>query len=205
MKMILLILFSLALFSFAQTKPQGMAQSQSQTLKNLQKAYQAEANATRKYEIFAKKAAEEKYAQVAELFRAISKSESIHMANHKAAIQKMGGKPAEVVYDKVEVRSTRENLRGPIGGEKKETEALYPAFVKTAKQENANQAVNSFTYAMEAEAQHEKLFEEALAQLGKNQPADYYVSNVTGSTIKVQPGGKAPQGTLPNEKFQKVE
>lgn len=203
--MILLVFFSLALFSFVQTQSQTKSQTQSQTLKNLQQAYQAEANASRKYEMFAKKAAEEKYDQVARLFRAISKSESIHMANHKAAIQKMGGKPAEIVYDKVEVLTTRENLRGPIGGEKKETEDLYPAFVETAKRENAAQAANSFTYAMEAEAQHEKLFEEALAQLGNNQPADYYVSNMTGSTIKVQPGVSAPKGALPNEKFQKVE
>lgn len=197
MKNILLLIACILCLSFIQAAKQ--------TLDNLQATYQAEANASRKYELFAKKAAEENYAQVAKLFRAVSKSESIHMANHKAAIQKMGGTPAKVVYEKVNVLTTRENLRGPIGGEKKETEDLYPKFVEVAKKEKASQAVTSFNYALQAEAQHEKLYEEALANLGKNAPADYYVSNISGSTIKVKPGGAAPKATLANEKFELVK
>ena len=197
MKNILLLMACALCLSFIQTAKQTAA--------NLQAAYQAEANASRKYELFAKKAAEEKYDQVAKLFRAISRSESIHMANHKAAIQKMGGTPAKVVYEKVTVLSTRENLRGPIGGEKKETEDLYPKFVETAKKENATQAVTSFTYAMQAEAQHEKLFKDALENLGKNAPADYYVSDISGATFKVKPGDPAPKATMANEKFELVK
>jgi rubrerythrin len=164
----------------------AQSQKQSQTLDNLQKAYQAEANASRRYEMFAKKAHE----QIAKLFRAVSKSESVHMQNHRRAIQAKGGTPAKIVYKEVEVKTTRDNLKEPIEGEKQETESLYPEFVKIAKQEKATQAEKSFTYAMQAEAQHEKLFKDALKNIGKNKRQDYYVTSLTGSTIAADPGSR---------------
>lgn len=97
------------------------------------------------------------------------------------------------------------NLEEPIKGEKRETESLYPEFVRIAKQEKATQAENSFTYAMQAEAQHEKLFEDALKNFGRNKKQDYYVSTLTGSTIAVDPGKPAPKPTHQGEKFTKVE
>lgn len=196
--MLLFVLF-ISAFAFAQS------QKHHRTLDNLQKAYQAEANATRRYEMFAKKAAEENHKQIAKLFRAISKSESVHMHNHAQAIKAMGGKPAEVRYEEVEVKTTKDNLNKPIEGEKQETESLYPEFVKIARQEKVPQAERSFTYAMEAEAQHEKLFENALQHFGKDKAQDYYVSSLTGSTIAVNPGGAAPKATHKGEKFMKVD
>lgn len=82
-----IFIFILLLGSFA------FLQKQNQSLENLQKAYQAEANASRRYEMFAKKATEENHEQIAKLFRAVSKSESVHMQNHKKAIEAMGGTP----------------------------------------------------------------------------------------------------------------
>jgi rubrerythrin len=181
------------------------SQKHSHTLDNLQQAYQAEANATRRYEMFAKKAAEENHEPIARLFRAVAKSESVHMKNHKEAIQAMGGTPAEVKYEKVEVKTTRDNLDVPIEGEKQETESLYPEFVKIAKQEKAPQAERSFMYAMQAEAQHEKLFKDALDYIGKNKKQDYYVSSLTGATIAVDPGKPAPKPKHQGEKFMKVD
>lgn len=195
---ILLFVLFLSEFIYAQSQKQG------KTLDNLQQAYQAEANASRRYEMFAKKAAEENHVQIANLFQAVSKSESVHMQNHKRAIEAMGGMPAKIKYEKVEVETTRDNLKEPIEGEKQETESLYPEFVKIAKQEKAQQAEKSFTYAMQAEAQHEKLFEDALKHIGKNKKQDYYVSSITGSTIAIDPGKPAPKPTLKGEKFMKV-
>ncbi len=177
----------------------GHCQSQtSQTLDNLQKAYQAEANATRRYGMFAQKAEEENYDQVAKLFRAVSKSESIHMQNHKRVIENLGGTPEEIVYEDVDVKTTKENLVEPIEGEKQETEALYPSFVKTAKKEKLKDAAKSFTYAMQAEAQHEKLFKDALKNLGNNKEKTYYVSNISGATMALDPDKPSP-----NPKYSK--
>ncbi|TPE43385.1 rubrerythrin family protein [Pontibacter mangrovi] len=201
MKMLTIFLVALLLIGLAFAQPQ----QQSQTLDNLQKAYQAEANAARRYELFASKAAEENHEQVAKLFRAVSQSETVHMQNHRQAIEAMGGTPAEIAYEEVEVETTHDNLEEPIEGEKQETESLYPEFVKIAKQEKAAQAEKSFTYAMQAEAQHEKLFKDALKHLGQNKAKDYYVSSVTGSTIAIDPGEQAPKPEHEGEEFRKIE
>ncbi|WP_161888278.1 rubrerythrin family protein [Pontibacter russatus] len=201
MKILSILLVVLLLGSLACAQ----SQKHSQTLDNLQKAYQAEANASRRYEMFAKKAAEENHKQIAHLFQAVSRSESVHMQNHKRAIEAMGGTPAKIKYEEVEVETTRDNLEEPIKGEKQETEALYPEFVKIAKQEKASQAEKSFTYAMQAEAQHEELFKDALKNLGKNKKQDYYVSSLTGSTIATDPGKPAPKPEHKGEEFMRIE
>lgn len=180
--------------SFANNKPE-------ETIQNLQKAYQAEANAAYRYQLYAVAASKEGYEQVAKLFRAVSESETIHMKNHKEALEELGANPEKIRYKKVEVGSTEENLRGPIEGEKNETESLYPEFIKTAKAEHAKPAVRSFTYAKRAESEHEKLFKKALKNLGENEPADYYVSNVTGEVIEESPSASAPQPSLENESY----
>ncbi|NDK55568.1 ferritin family protein [Pontibacter fetidus] len=84
------------------------SQQATQTLTNLEKAYQAESNATRRYEMFAQKASEENQEQIAKLFKAVSKSEAIHAQNHKRAIEALGGTPGEIVYEDVSVETTRQ-------------------------------------------------------------------------------------------------
>lgn len=192
------ILISLAIASVFSTQ-----QKPEKSISNLEKAYQAEANASRKYEKYEKKATEEGYDQAAKLFRAISKSESIHMKNHAEALTKLGAQPEKIIYKDVTVKTTKENLKEPLKAEKNETDRLYPKFIQEAAKENAEPAEKSFRYAMNAEAQHEKLLKEALNKLGKNKSVDYYVSTVTGETIEEAPSAGEPMAKLPKEKYIK--
>lgn len=169
------------------------ADSTNQTLTNLNTALRSESNAAHRYELFAIKAEEEGYHQVAKLFRAVSMSESIHLNNHKAAILSMDGTPDAVNFASVNVRTTRENLEGPVKGETFETDVLYPAFIKQAEKDQAPMAATSFDYAQQAEAQHEKLFDSALKELGKNPVSDYCISPISGSTLEVPVGKPCPQ------------
>ena len=52
---------------------------------NLKEAFAGESQANRKYLAFAKKAEEEGYSQVAELFRAAAEAETVHAHNHLRA------------------------------------------------------------------------------------------------------------------------
>lgn len=158
------------------------------TIQNLEKALQGEVSASHRYELFGSRADEEGYRQVAELFRAAAKSESIHAANHKLAISELGGTVPSVSPEQVVVRSTKENLEVPIKGEKGEAERMYPRFIQQAKKDGADIAVRSFTYAKDAEAQHLKLFEAAFKDLGRNPDQDFYVQKGTGATIGVPKG-----------------
>lgn len=169
------------------------------TMTNLNKAFKGESNASHRYELFAQKADKEGYKQIAKLFRAVSMAESIHRNNHKAAILSLGGKPEVVNYDSVTVGSTKENLQAPLKGETYEKDVMYPTFIKQAKADEIPDAVKTFTFSENAEKQHEKLFEDALNNLGKNKPVDYCVSRISGATYAVNPNAKCPSGKCGNE------
>jgi rubrerythrin len=154
-----------------------------QTIKNLSAAIEGEANASHRYALFARRADEEGYAQVAKLFRAAALAESIHQRNHENVLRDLGVEPERPKLADVKVGTTRENLEVPIKGESKEQEEMYPAMVKQALREDVPEAVTSFTYALNTEGEHARLFRDALAQLGHNRPVDYYVGETSGDTV----------------------
>jgi len=177
---------------------------QNKTMSNLNAALRGEANASYRYELFAKKADEEGYTQVAKLFKAISMSESIHRNNHKAALLSLGGMPEVINFAKVSVQSTRQNLEGPVQGEAFEKDVLYPDFIRQAKKDNALIAVKSFEYAKNSEIQHDKLFENALKNLGHNKVVDYCISPVSGATIEIPVKQSCPRETVQTRTFLRV-
>lgn len=164
------------------------------TIDNLNSALKGETNANHKYELFAQKADEEGYKQIAKLFRAVSMAESIHRNNHKAVILGLGGKPGIIDYDLVKIGSTKDNLQTPIKGEAYEQDVMYPKFINKATVDKLPSAIKTFTYAQNAEKQHEKLFQEALNNLGENTPVDYCVSRISGATYATALTSKCPQG-----------
>ena len=164
------------------------------TIDNLNFAYKGETNANHTYELLAKKADEDGYKQIAKLFRAVSMAESIHRNNHKAVILGLGGTPDIIDYDVVQVKSTKENLQLSIKDETHEKDVMYPEFIKQAQIDKLPDAVQTFSFAGNAEAQHEKLYEDALKNLGNNKPVDYCVSRVSGATYAITPNSKCPCG-----------
>ncbi|MEN6626396.1 MAG: rubrerythrin family protein [Candidatus Sumerlaeia bacterium] len=177
------------------------------TLDNLQAAYAGESNASARYVAFAKKADAEGYGRVAGLFRAAARSESIHAANHAAAIKKLGAAPGvvggkELVIDPGEIKSTRENLQAAIDGETYEFTAMYPAFLKKARADKDTAAVRTLNWARQVEADHAKLYQEALANLeGWKAPGQFYVCTVCGNTVAKVDFEKCPVCDKPKEKY----
>jgi rubrerythrin len=158
------------------------------TVRNLEVAIQGEANAANRYQLFSHKAEQEGYDQVAKLFRAASQAESIHRENHQMALLALGGPSVKVNLEPVKVANTQDNLEGPIKGEAKEQATMYPRFIRDAEKEDVPQAVRTFTFARDTEAEHERLFKRALAQLGHNPSEDYYVSKISGYTVAIPSG-----------------
>jgi rubrerythrin len=181
----------------------GTMQAPEKTLSNLERAIELEANASRRYEMYAKKAADEGYLQEVKLFKAIAKSDSIQMENHKYALIQLGGEPKEIDYKDVTVKSTRENIKEPIKSERKAVDKMYPEFIKDAVKDKAEIAEKSFKSAMNAEEQNQKLFQKASDNLGNNPSADYYVSNKTGVVIEESPDAGKPMTKNPGEKYIK--
>lgn len=188
--------------------PPASAQSTApgQTLANLQAAYDGESNAHARYLVFAQKADAEGYAQVASLFRATARAEQIHLTNHAAVIRQMGAEPHAVIEIPV-VRSTKENLEASANkGEAYERDTMYPGFIKQAQAEDNGAAVQTFEFARNAEAQHFRLFTEALNNLDnmKGPGHTYYVCTVCGYTVADPPSGNCVSCSSPREKYEAV-
>lgn len=165
-----------------------------ETISNLNQALQSEANASNRYRLFAQKAQEEGQPEISSLFRAAAQSEAIHRENHRQAILALGGTPEPIKLKSVDVKSTRENLESQVRGEASEWERTYPKYIEQARKDQAPQAVRTFTFARNSEAEHETLFKGALEGFGKKTtvPSDYYVSRRTGDTLAV-PRGEKPE------------
>ncbi|WP_413167165.1 rubrerythrin family protein [Capilliphycus salinus ALCB114379] len=165
-----------------------------ETLKNLQAAYNGESNAHVMYLEFANKADEEGYGEVGRLFRAAARAEEIHRDNHAKVIESMGATPENDIATP-QVSSTAENLEKAIKGESYERDTMYPKFISQAKTAGNEAAVQSFTYATEAEAQHAELYTQAMNNLEnwKEATQPIYVCEASGhTTINVDETATCP-------------
>ena len=165
---------------------QNSTKTVNKTVENLEAAIQGETTASAKYAAFAQKAKEEDFDQIAVLFNAISKSESIHAANHAKALQSMEIQMSAVKAEPFDVKTTKENLDAAYNGEKHEVEVMYPAFMDQAKADNAADAVKSIGWAMDTETKHMELFKTAIDALAANKvktlPVQYFVCPKCGYT-----------------------
>lgn len=175
------------------------------TLQDMQAAYNGESNAHARYLAFAKKADTDGYAQIARLFRAAARAEQIHADNHADVIKRMGATPTADV-EKPGVNSTHENLEAAIKGESYERDVMYPAFLKQARAEKNKDAVRSLNFAQEAERQHAALYAEAAKNMNAWRTAsnDFLVCPKCGSTWSTFDGKKCPVCRTSSEKFEKV-
>lgn len=158
---------------------------------DLKAAFAGESQANRRYTLFAKRAEEEGYPQVAKLFRAAAAAEAVHAANHLRAL--------------AEIKTTAENIEAAIGGENYEVVSMYPEFLKDAEAEGIKKAFTSFKWAWEVEKVHEQLYRQALASLGEGAAEiEYYVCPVCGNTHIGPLEGKCPVCGTPGERYERV-
>lgn len=158
----------------------------SKVAEDLKAGIKGELTASAKYEAYSKKAKEEGFKQIATLFAATSKAESIHADNHKKVLEKMSEKAEEIKADTFSVKSTKENLEDALKGESYEVATMYPGFLADAEAEQNKDAKKSFTWAMETEKAHKDLYSKALDLLATKKTAElssiYYVCPKCGNT-----------------------
>lgn len=159
------------------------------TLDNLQAAYNGESNASTKYQAYALQADKEGYHKAARLFRSAASAEQVHLKNHAEVIKSMGAVPKADIKVPI-VKSTKENLEDALKGETYEQTKMYPEFITQAEKENNAAAVQTFTYARDAEAEHAKLYKKAIDNMDqwKTTDAFFYVCPICGYTVENQPG-----------------
>lgn len=155
------------------------------TIANLKTAIDMESTAVSKYDDFAMQAEKDSLFPIEALFKAVSKARSIHLQNHIAALASLGitDYPSNIAaYD---VKSTTENLQAAIDGDTHEFTITYPGFIKDAKEEKAEKAISSFTYAQKADKNHTRIFSYVLGNIKSPAvlAAVYYVCPECGNVF----------------------
>jgi rubrerythrin len=175
------------------------------TLQNLITAYDGERNAAARYALFAKTAEEDGFLRVAGLFRAATRAEQIHATNHAEMIRKMGGTPASTLVPPT-VGSTRQNLKAAMEGEEHERDVMYPEFIRVAHQEKCTQAIWTLDVARQAEAEHARLYREALENLDEQKTrTKFYVCLECGYTTEKAEFDECPVCSNPLDRFEVID
>jgi rubrerythrin len=161
---------------------------------NIQAAFAGESKANQRYTLFAEKAVKEGYPTLAKLFRAVAEAEKVHLRNHLSAIDAIG--------------STKDNLLAASIAEHQEFTGMYPVYIEVAREERADRAELTFTWANKVEKIHYDYFEAALKDFKEGRQiadASYYVCQVCGNTVRNDVPDKCPVCGAPGTRFKKVE
>ncbi|MFH1160301.1 MAG: ferritin family protein [bacterium] len=127
---------------------------ETQTEKNLLKAFAGESQAKNRYQFFAKQAAKEGFQQIASLFDETALNEEQHA---KIFFRFLEGGSVEITasYPAGMIGSTAGNLKAAAMSEHEEWEDLYPAFARTAQEEGFPKIATAFKLIAKIEADHE--------------------------------------------------
>jgi rubrerythrin len=132
----------------------------------LRQAFSGEAKASLRLRVYAERAAEEGYPQIAKLFRVIARSEEIHGARALRLLK--------------ETKTTEENLVESFQSERGVAEVAYAEFIRLAEAEGDRAAVLHFSQSRDVEEGHANLYKEAMNHLLAERETTYYVCLVCG-------------------------
>lgn len=134
----------------------------SATIENLKLAYSSEVKHAAWYEAFGKQAQKENLGEVAVMFRALAQSEKLHADNMAGILKAKGVEPVATTPDAPPAGKTKQYLKLSSSSENVEAESMYPAFIKTAKDEMDSVTAQLFTQTLAADERHGRLLKKAM-------------------------------------------
>lgn len=135
---------------------------------NLLAAFAGESQARTRYKLFAKKAKEEGYHQIAKIFKITAKQELAHAS---LFFSRLEGGMVEInaAYPAGVVADTLTNLREAAAGEREEWSDLYASFSKTAEDEGFPEIAQLFKLVAKVEVEHEQRYERLIKRMEADQ------------------------------------
>ncbi|MBF0570969.1 MAG: rubrerythrin family protein [Candidatus Omnitrophica bacterium] len=123
------------------------------TQENLLKAFAGESQARNRYVMFAQKAREDGYGQIAAIFEETAHNEQVHAQTFFAFLE---GGPLEITatYPAGIVAETYDNLLAAASGEYEEFEEIYPHFADIAEKEGFPKIGAQFRMIAKIEKEH---------------------------------------------------
>ena len=180
---------------------------ESRTAKNLLGSFAGESQARNRYTYFARRAAEEGYDQIAEIFEETADNECEHALRffkffNGGELEITASFPAGVIG------STYDNLLAAAAGERFEHSELYPGFAKTAGEEGFERAAETWDAICVSEKQHEKRYRELAANIDsgavfkRDQEAVWKCRNCGYLHVGPEAPEKCPACVMPRDVFE---
>jgi rubrerythrin len=138
----------------------------SQTEKNLLKAFAGESQARNRYTYFSSQAKKEGYEQIAWLFADTADNEKEH-AKRFFTFLEGGDLEVTATFPTGPIGTTAENLKAAAAGEHLEWGTLYPDFAEVADREGFPEIATVFRMIAVAETSHEKRYLALLKNIEK--------------------------------------
>jgi len=179
-------------------------QQPSVTLENLQSAYVKAMRHNFMYSKFVLQADKEKNKEVANLYRAVARSEEIHAQKHAELMRSKGIEPKAPLFDSISVGTIMQTLKMALSSEEIEVESMYPNLVRTAEAEKFPAATEQFTFCMEGDARQTELMKEAQDKNGKIKLVPYFVCPGCGYIFTSEEVEECPTCKMKKEKFEKI-
>lgn len=136
------------------------------TANNVHDAFVGEAKAYQRLLMFARKAEQEDFVQVAHLFRAVATAEGVHARRHFALLES--------------VADTQTNLEKAFQSETTVNGVHYLRMLQEAEEDGEKGAAWIFSQARDVEGEHAELYKKALGHLIGERSTTYYVCSVCG-------------------------
>jgi rubrerythrin len=161
---------------------------ETKTYKNLARGFAGESQAGMRYQLIARAAEQQGYAELANVIKTIAKNETVHARRFFEELSKRGEKLDNIVLDAgypYHTGDILECLRLAAKDEKSEYKNIYPQFSAEATEEGFKDIAALFTLVAEVEKRHEQIFNylyEALesGNLYKNETPILYICSECG-------------------------
>jgi rubrerythrin len=170
---------------------------------NLISAYAGESQAHVRYLLYADRADQKGYPNIARLFTAVAFAEKVHAGNHYKNIQHKG-EASTFSGALFGSRTVEEDIQNGIDGEHFEVDEMYPSYMEVAKAQKEYAAEISFRFAWEAEKTHAAFYERALEAVQNEKDLDLgqvSVCEVCGYTVEGEPPERCPICKAKKDKF----
>lgn len=141
----------------------------SETEKNLLKSFAGESQARGRYTMFAKKAIEEGYEQIAALFLETADNERVHAEIFFNYLTSGEALEITAAYPAGIVGTTLDNLKAAAMGENEEYTELYPHFAEVAEKEGFKAVAASYKLIASVEKEHEKRYLKLVENLSRGE------------------------------------
>ncbi len=134
----------------------------SRTIENLTKAFIGESQARNRYDFYSKVAKKEGYEKIAEVFSVTAEQEKQHAKWLLRMINEIKDEDREQITVGADssfvFKSTAENLKEAINGEKYEYTKMYPQFAQMAREDGYPEIAKRLESIAKAEEHHEERY-----------------------------------------------